>query len=95
MTKFNQAKFESKAKELVAEHLNYEADEKDVIDEKDVSIVWFSNVGANATAMLKSDLDHNCRHFNVTYWGEFGVYVVGVYRLVGWTEFHEHEEELQ
>lgn len=89
MTKFNQDKFESKAKELVAEYLNYK------VDEKDVFVVWFSKVGANAKAMLKSDLDHNCRHFNVTYWGEFGVYVVGVYRLVGWTEFHEHEEELQ
>ena len=95
MTEFNQAKFESNAKKLVIKYLNYKVDEKDVIDEKDVSIVWFSKVGANAKAMLESDLDHDCRHFNVTYWGEFGVYMVGVYRLVGWTEFNEHEEELQ
>lgn len=94
MTEFNQAKFESKAKELVAEQLNYEVDEKDVIDEKDVSIVWFSNVGENVKAMLKSDLDPNHLHFEVTYWGESGVYFVGVYRLVGWTEFHEDGEEL-
>ena len=89
MTKFNQAKFESEAKKLVAKYLNYQ------IDEKELSIVGFSKVGANAKAMLESDLDHDCRHFNVTYWGEFGVYMVGVYRLVGWTEFNEHEEELQ
>ena len=94
MTEFNQDKFESKAKELVAEQLNYEVDEKDVIDEKDVSIVWFSNVGENVRAMLKSDLEPNHLHFEVTYWGESGVYFVGVYRLVGWTEFHEDEGEL-
>ena len=94
MNEFNQAKFKSKAKELVAEQLNYEVDEKDVIDEKDVSIVWFSNVGENVKAMLKSDLDPNHLHFEVTYWGESGVYFIGVYRLVGWTEFHEDEGEL-
>lgn len=91
MTKFNQAKFESKAKELVAEHLNYEVDEKDVIDEKDVSIVWFSKIEKNVKAMLKSDLGHYGYRFVVTYLGKSEVYFVDVYRLVGWTEFHEEE----
>lgn len=93
MTKFNQAKFESDAKKLVAEYLNYKVDEKDVIDEKDVSIVWFSKIIKNAKAMLSSDLDHRYRYFDVTYFGEEGVYILDVYRLVGWNEFHE--EELQ
>lgn len=91
MAKFNQAKFESKAKELVAEHLNYGVDEKDVIDEKDVSIVWFSKIGKNAKAMLRSDLDHRHRYYDVTYFGEEGVYILDVYSLVGWVEFHEEE----
>ena len=30
MTKFNQAKFESEAKKLVAKHLNYKVNEEDV-----------------------------------------------------------------
>lgn len=88
MAKFNQAKFESKAKKLVAKHLN------DEVDEKDVSIVWFSNVGENAKAMLESDLDHDCRLFTVTYFGEDGEYIIDVYSYVGWIEFNEHEEEL-
>lgn len=79
MTEFNQAKFESEAKELVAEHLNYEVDEKDVIDEKDVSIVWFSKIVKNAKATLRSDLDHRYRYFDVNYFGE------------EWDEFHEEE----
>ena len=41
MTKFNQAKFESKAKKLVAKYLNYE------VNEKELSIVGFSKVGAH------------------------------------------------
>ncbi|MEK1422274.1 hypothetical protein HCY87_04660 [Limosilactobacillus fermentum] len=73
MTKFNQDKFESKAKELVAQYLNYE------ISEKDVFVVWFSKVGANAKAMLSSDLDHRYRYFDVTYFGEEGKYVVDDY----------------
>lgn len=73
MTKFNQAEFESKAKKLVAEYLNYE------ISEKDVFIVWFSKVGANAKAMLSSDLD--CHYFEITYFGEEGKYVVDAYDL--------------
>lgn len=73
MTKFNQAKFESKAKKLVAEYLNYE------INEKDVFIVWFSKIGANAKAMLSSALD--CHYFEITYFGEEGKYVVDAYDL--------------
>lgn len=77
MTEFNQAKFESDAKKLVAKHLNDEVDEKDVIDEKDVFVVWFSKVGANAKAMLSSDLDYH--YFEITYFGEEGKYVVDTY----------------
>lgn len=73
MTEFNQDKFESDAKKLVAKYLNYKA------DEKDVSIVWFSNVGANAKAMLKSDLDYH--YFEITYFGEEGKYKVDVYDI--------------
>ena len=80
MRKFNQAKFESEAKKLVASY--YEADEKHVF------MVWFSNVVPNAKAMLRSDLD--CHYFEVTYFGEAGEYVVGVYDLVD-CEFHEEE----
>lgn len=87
MTKFNQAKFESEAKELVAGYLSYEIDE---VDEEDVFIVWFSKVGVNAKAMLRSDLDH--RYFEVTY-GEEGKYILDVYDPTGWNGFHE--EELQ
>lgn len=71
MNKFNQAKFESKAKELVAQYLNYE------VSEKDVFVVWFCKVGANAKAMLSSDLDYH--YFEITYFGEEGKYVVDGY----------------
>lgn len=64
MTKFNQDKFESDAKKLVAKYLNYET------DEKDVSIVWFSKIVKNAKATLRSDLDHRYRYFDVNYFGE-------------------------
>lgn len=85
MTKFNQAEFESHAKELVAKYLNYE------VNEKDVSIVWFRKLEENAKAMLRSDLDHRYRYFDVTYFGEEGAYILDVYRLVGWVEFNEEE----
>lgn len=71
MSKFNQAKFESDAKKLVAKYLNYE------VNEKELSIVGFSKVGANAKAMLSSDLDYH--HFEITYFGEEGKYVVDAY----------------
>lgn len=87
MSKFNQAKFESEAKKLVA--FSYAVD----VDEKDVSIVWLSKVGANAKAMLNTDLDH--RYFEVTYFGEEGKYIVAGYDLTGLDEIHEEEEELQ
>lgn len=74
MTKFNQAKFESEAKKLVA--FSYAVD----VDEKDVFIVWFSKVGSNAKAMLSSVLDN--RYFEVTYFGEEGKYIVDEYDLM-------------
>ena len=82
MTEFNQAKFESKAKKLVAKYLNYEA------DEKEFSIVGFSKVGADAKAMI-CDMDDHC--FEVTYFGEDGEYIVDFYSYVGWDELHEEE----
>ena len=81
MTEFNQAKFESDAKKLVAKYLNYK------VDEKEVFIVWFSKVGANAKAMLSSHLDN--RYFEVTHFGEEGVYIVDVYSLLGRERFNE------
>lgn len=86
MTKFNQARFESKAKKLVAEYLNNE------INEKDVFIVWFSKVGANAKAMLSSALD--CHYFEVTYFGEKGKYVVDIYDITGVGEFNEEDNAM-
>lgn len=79
-------KFESEAKKLVVRCSNYE------VDEKDVFIVWFSKVGANAKAMLSSVLDN--RYFEVTYFGEEGKYIVDEYDFAGYDEFHEDEEEL-
>lgn len=81
MNEFNQAKFESEAKKLVA--FSYAFD----VDEKDVSIVWLSKVGANAKAMLNTDLDY--RYFEVTYFGEEGKYIVAGYDLTGLDEIHE------
>lgn len=86
MTKFNQDKFESDAKKLVTKYLNYE------VSKKDVFVVWFSKVGANAKAMLSSDLDYH--YFEITYFGEEGKYVVDAYDFAGHDEFHEEEEEL-
>ena len=62
-----------------------------MIDEKDVSIVGFSRIVKNAKATLRSDIDHYYRYFDVTYFGEEGAYILDVYRLVGWDEFHEEE----
>ena len=84
MEKFNQAEFESKAKKLVSSYY------KD--GEKDVFMVWFSKVGANAKTMLSSAID-NC-YFEVTYFGEEGKYIVDEYDFAGYDEFHEDEEEL-
>lgn len=84
MTKFNQAKFESEAKKLVAKYLNYKVDEKDVI------ILWSSKVGADARAMI-CDMDDHC--FEVTYFGEDGEYIVDFYSYVECDK--SDEEELQ
>lgn len=89
MTEFNQAKFESDAKKLVVKYLDYWVNEKDVIDEKELSIVWFCKVGANAKAMLSSHLDN--RYFEVTYFGEDGEYIVDFYSYV---ECDKSDEEL-
>lgn len=88
MTGFNQAKFESEAKKLVTKYLNYKVDEKDVIDEKELSIVGFSKVGADAKVMI-CDMDDHC--FEVTYSGEDGEHIVDVYSYV---ECDNSDEEL-
>lgn len=80
MTKFNQDKFESDAKKLVVKYLHYK------VNEKEVFIVWFSKVGANAKAMLSSALD--CHYFEVTYFGEEEKYVVDVYDIAAKGEFN-------
>lgn len=81
MAKFNQAKFESDAKKLVAKYLNYK------VNEKEVFIVWFSKVGANAKAMLSSAL--GCHYFEVTYFGEEEKYAVDVYDIAAMGKFNE------
>lgn len=90
MTEFNQAKFESDAKKLVVKYLDYWVNEKDVIDEKELSIVWFCKVGANAKVMI-CDMDDHC--FEVTYFGEDGEYIVDFYSYVECDK--SDEEELQ
>lgn len=84
MTEFNQDKFESKAKKLVAEYLNYK------VDEKELSIVGFSKVGADTKVMI-CDMDDHC--FEVTYFGEDGEYIVDFYSYVECDK--SDEEELQ
>lgn len=85
MSEFNQVKFESVAKKLVASYLKYE------VNEEDVFVVWFCKAGANAKAMLSSVLD-NC-YFEVTYFGEEGKYIVDKYDFAGHDEFQEEEFE--
>lgn len=84
MAKFNQAKFESDAKKLVAKYLNYK------VDEKELSIIGFSKVGADAKVMI-CDMDDHC--FEVTYFGEDGEYIVDFYSYVECDK--SDEEELQ
>lgn len=84
MTKFNQAKFESEAKKLVAKRLNYK------VNEEDLSIVWFSKVGPDAKVMIY-DMDDHC--FEVTYFGEDGEYVVDVYDIVECDKSDEEEND--
>lgn len=83
MTEFNQAKFESDAKKLVAKYLNYG------INEKELFIVWFSKVGANVKAMLISDVDYH--YFEITYFGEEGKYRVNVYDITAVGDFNAEE----
>lgn len=88
MIKFNQAKFESEAKKMVAIYCD--------IDEKDVSIVWFSKVGANAKAILSTSDDPKFDYFNVTYFGEKGQYIMTAhtYKDDDGLQLNEDEEEL-
>ena len=73
MYKFNHDKFESEAKKLVAKHLNYE------VNEKELSIVGFRKVGVDDKVMI-CDMDDHC--FEVTYFGEDGEYIVDFYSYV-------------
>lgn len=84
MAKFNQDKFESDAKKLVAKYLHRE------VNEKELSIIGFSKVGADAKVMI-CDMDDHC--FEVTYFGEDGEYIVDFYSYVECDK--SDEEELQ
>nr|DAG70730.1 MAG TPA: hypothetical protein [Caudoviricetes sp.] len=84
MKDFNQAEFESKAKKLVAKHLNYK------VNEEDMSIVWFSKVGVNAKVIIH-DLDDHC--FEITYCGEDGEYIVDVYDIVECDKSDEEDSD--
>lgn len=82
MTEFNQAKFESEAKKLVIKYLHRE------VNEKELSIVGFSKVGADAKVMI-CDMDDHC--FEVTYFGEDGEYIIDVYSYVECDKSDEEE----
>ena len=82
MRKFNQAEFESKAKKIVAKYCK--------IDEKDVSMVWFSKVGSNAKAMLSISVDPNSCYFDVVYNSEISRYIMAVYNFVD-CDFYDEE----
>ena len=84
MTKFNKAKFESDAKKLVVKYPNYD------VNEKEVSVVWFRKIGANAKAMLSSDLDFH--YYEITYFGKEGKYKVDVCDITEVVWGHEEEE---
>lgn len=86
MKKFNQAKFESEAKKMVARYCG--------IDEKDVSMVWFSKVGSNAKAMLNINVDPNSYYFDIVYNSEISRYIMAVYNFVN-CDFYEEEENEQ
>ena len=81
MNKFNQDKFESKAKKLVAEHYK--------VNEKELFVVWFCKAGANAKVMIY-DMDDHC--FEVTYFGKDKEYIVDVYNIVECGMFFEEVE---
>lgn len=82
MTKFNQSKFESDAKKLVAKYLNCE------VNETELSITWLSKGVVYAEAILR---DQDKHYFDVTYFGGDGMYYLEVYSLVGWDKFTEEE----
>ena len=82
MEKFNQSEFESKAKKMVANYLG--------IDEKEVSIAWFSKVGSNAKAMLSISTDPNSYYFDVVYNNEISRYIMAVYNFVH-CDFYDEE----
>lgn len=65
-----------------------------MIDEKDVSIVWFSRIVKNAKATLRSDIDHYYRYFDVTYFGEEGAYIDTTLDLEDWQEAVKLAHEL-
>lgn len=80
MSKFNQAKFESKAKKLVAKYLHCE------VNETELSITWLSKLAVYAEAIIR---DPDKYYFDVAYFN--GEYIVDVYSLVGRDKFHEEE----
>jgi hypothetical protein len=83
MSKFNQAEFEEKAKQLVVDRMGNWAT-KDY-----VYVAWLSRLDHNITAMLGNNFDG--RLFEVTYYGDEGLYVLAGYDLAEWHQYHEEE----
>lgn len=85
MSEFNQAEFESKAKKMVASYLG--------IDEKHVSMVWFSKVKSNE-AMLCINVDPGpYYYFDVLYLSEMGRYIMTVYTYADCTFYDEKSKD--
>lgn len=85
MRKFNQAEFESNAKKMVASYLG--------IDEKHVSMVWFSKVKSNE-AMLCINVDPGpYYYFDVLYLSEMGRYIMTVYTYADCTFYDEKSKD--
>lgn len=85
MSVFKQEDFIDKAKQLVVERMGNWASKDNVY------VVWLSWLGRNYTAVLGNNSDD--RRFEVTYYGEEGLYVLAGYDLAEWYQYHE--EELQ
>lgn len=86
MEKFNQSKFESKAKKLVANRM---IDSYYDGDEEDICIIWFNKVGEKAKAVLKSNLGDSY-YYEVNYSGKEGKYILYIYDIV---DYEVHDED--
>lgn len=85
MKEFNQAEFESNAKKMVASYLG--------IDEKHVSMVWFSKVKSNE-AMLCINVDPGpYYYFDFLYLSGMGRYIMTVYTYADCTFYDEKSKD--